>query len=201
MRWFFAAGGLLVAFVIVTVGAVALRPWERPPKPHSVLTDTPAESAKYALDQPTFAAALVYARPKVVDYEYGLGQALLTGWAAVHLRWADIEVGAPETSFPLVKKDPDAERGKRLCADVTVLDIAATGTGLGKRYTGLMISRSFPTVPYAFTAVRSTGDIVEHSAARFCGYVLALHRYKSNDGPREGLQVLGMFDLPENRTP
>lgn len=194
------AGGIAGAVVIVAGGAVALRPWQRPPKPHDIRTDAPAEAAKYALDQPTFAAALAYTRPKVVDYEYGVGQAMLTGWAAVHLRWADIEVNAPETTFPLVKKDPDAERGKRLCADVTVLDIAASGSGLGKRYTGLMISRSFPTVPYAFTAVRSTGDIVEHSAARFCGYVLALHRYQSNDGPREGLQVLGMFDLPENRT-
>jgi hypothetical protein len=195
------AGGIAGAVVIVVGGAVALRPWQRPPKPHDIRTDTPAEAAKYALDQPTFAAALAYARPKVVDYEYGVGQAMLTGWAAIHLRWADIEVDASETSFPLVKKDPDAERGKRLCADVTVLDIAARGSGLGKRYTGLMISKSLPTVPYAFTAVRSTGDIVEHSAARFCGYVLALHRYQSNDGPREGLQVLGMFDLPENRTP
>jgi hypothetical protein len=195
------AGGIAGAVVIVAGGAVALRPWQRPPKPHDIRTDTPAEAAKYALDQPTFAAALAYARPKVVDYEYGVGQAMLTGWAAIHLRWADIEVDASETSFPLVKKDPDAERGKRLCADVTVLDIAARGSGLGKRYTGLMISKSLPTVPYAFTAVRSTGDIVEHSAARFCGYVLALHRYQSNDGPREGLQVLGMFDLPENRTP
>lgn len=194
------AGGIAGAVVIVAGGAVALRPWQRPPKPHDIRTDTPAEAAKYALDQPTFAAALAYTRPKVVDYEYGVGQAMLTGWAAIHLRWVDIEVAAPETTFPLVKKDPDAERGKRLCADVTVLDIAASGSGLGKRYTGLMISRSFPTVPYAFTAVRSTGDIVEHSAARFCGYVLALHRYQSNDGPREGLQVLGMFDLPENRT-
>jgi hypothetical protein len=195
------AGGIAGAVVIVVGGAVALRPWQRPPKPHDIRTDTPAEAAKYALDQPTFAAALAYTRPKVADYEYGVGQAMLTGWAAIHLRWADIEVDASETSFPLVKKDPDAERGKRLCADVTVLDIAASGAGLGKRYTGLMISRSFPTVPYAFTAVRSTGAIVEHSAARFCGYVLALHRYQSNDGPREGLQVLGMFDLPENRTP
>lgn len=195
------AGGIVGAVVIVAVGAVTLRPWERPTKPPNVLTDNPSERIRHVLDQPTFAAALAYTRPVVVDYDYGNGQFLLTVWAIPHLRWADIEVGAPETSFPLVKKDPDAERGKRLCADVTVLDIAATGTGLGKRYTGLMISRSFPTVPYAFTAVRSTGDIVERSAARFCGYVLALHRYKSNDGPREGLQVLGMFDLPENRTP
>jgi hypothetical protein len=82
-----------------------------------------------------------------------------------------------------------------------VLNIAAESSGVTKRYSGLMISRAAGNVPYHFTAVRSTGDIVERSAARFCGYVLALHRYKSNDGPREGLQVLGMFDLPENRTP
>lgn len=193
------AAGITGAVLVVAVGALLIRPWQRPPKPHDIRTDAPAEAAKYALDQPTFAAALAYVRPKVLDYEYGAGQILLAGWATEHLRWADIEVGAPETTFPLAKKDPDAERGKRLCADVTVLDIAASGRGRGKYYTGLMISKSLPTVPYAFTAVRSTGDIVEHSAARFCGYVLALHRYKSNDGPREGLQVLGMFDLPENR--
>lgn len=203
MRWFFAAGGLLVAFVIVTVGAVALRPWERPPKPHSVLTDTPAEQAKYALDQPTFAAALAYARPKVVDYEYGLGQALLTGWAAVHLRWADIEVDAPETSFPLVKKDPDAERGKRLCEDIRVLDIRAEVFAPGRKaFQGLAISRGpDPVVPYQFTAVGSTGEIVAHTNATFCGVATGLFSYQSADGTRrEGLQVLGMFDLPENRT-
>ncbi len=170
------------------------------PRQNPAEEDWRRQRFEYILAQPTFAAAFTYARPAIVDYDVtARGQFLLTVWGVRHLRWADIEVAAPETSYPLFKKDPDAERGKRICSDVTVLDIAATTIGPSKRYTGLMISRSFPTVPYAFTAVRSTGDIVERSAARFCGYVLALHRYKSNDGPREGLQVLGMFDLPENR--
>ncbi len=63
----------------------------------------------------------------------------------------------------------------------------------------MILARPGRTVPYHFTAVRSTGAIVERSNARFCGYAIAFDRYKSNDGPREGLQVLGMFDLPENR--
>ena len=197
------AGGIVGAVVIVAGGAVALRPWERGEKPPNVATDNPSERIRHVLDQPTFAAALAYARPVVVDYDYGNGQFLLTVWAIPHLRWADIEVGAPETSFPLVKKDPDAERGKRLCENVRVLDIRAEVFAQGRKaFQGLAISRGpDPVVPYQFTAVGSTGEIVAHTNATFCGVATGLFSYQSADGTRrEGLQVLGMFDLPENRT-
>ncbi len=110
--------GITGAVLVVAVGALLIRPWQRPPKPPNVLTDNAAEQATHILAQPTFAGALAYARPAVVDGGPGFGQVLLAVWAVDRLRWADIEVDVPETSLPLFKKDPDAERGKRLCADV-----------------------------------------------------------------------------------
>jgi hypothetical protein len=52
------------------------------------------------------------------------GSALLALWASRHLTWAGLEA-LPETSPALFRKDPEAERGKRLCMSGTVREIRA----------------------------------------------------------------------------
>ena len=198
------AGGIVGAVVIVTVGAVVLRPWQRGEKPPNVRTDNTSERVANVLAQSNLPAALSYVRPAFRDGTADGGHTLLTLWALNRMRWTDVAVPQSETTYPMFKKDPDAERGKRLCEDIRVLDIRAEVFAPGRKaFQGLAISRGpDPVVPYQFTAVGSTGEIVAHTNATFCGVATGLFSYQSADGTRrEGLQVLGMFDLPENRTP
>ena len=193
-RWVMV-GGLGLAVIVVVVGALVLRPWQRRGPP-SVRDDSAEEQVRHVLATPSLPAALAYVRPALADGREGLGQTLLAIWATKHLRWSDVD--ADETWFPQFRKDPDTERGRRFCVEGTVVEIAAATLAGRKTFRGILISPP-PVVPVQFTAVGSSGAIVAHSAARFCGVATGLLAYQSNDGPKEGLQALGMFDLPENR--
>lgn len=51
-----------------------------------------------------------------------------------------------------------------------------------------------------FVAVGSSGELVENSSARFCGFVMGLNSYSNAvGGTTHGVSVVGMFDLPENQ--
>ena len=188
-------GGLVLAVGVVAVGALALHPWQRKGLP-SLRDDSAEEQVRHVLATPSLPAALAYVRPALADGREGLGQTLLAIWATHHLRWSDVD--ADETWFPQFKKDPDAERGRRFCVEGRVVEIAAALLAGRKTFRGILISPP-PVVPVQFTAVGSSGGIVAHSPARFCGIATGLLAYQSNDGPKEGLQAVGMFDLPENR--
>lgn len=197
--------GVGLAVVIVALGAAFVLP--RKAKPISVLTDDASTRIARLRVTPTLPAAVAYVKPVMADTDASIGHLLLAIWAADHLRWADVEALEAETSLALFRKDPDAERGKRLCVDALVLSIRAEPLGKGKTYEGILLragavrARDENATPYRFTAVRSTGDVVERSDARFCGIATGRFSYDSPGGKREGLQLVGMFDLPENRTP
>lgn len=54
---------------------------------------------------------------------------------------------------------------------------------------------------YRFIAVGSTGALVESSRAKFCGVVVGQQHYQNSaGGVAHSVQLVGMFDLPENRT-
>ena len=52
---------------------------------------------------------------------------------------------------------------------------------------------------YRFLAVKSTGNITDESSAKFCGVVIGKMDYaNSAGGVAHAIQLVGMFDLPEN---
>jgi hypothetical protein len=73
--------------------------------------------------------AIAAARPQMQNTIGRLdgGSALLALWASRHLTWAGLEA-LPETSPALFRKDPEAERGNRLCMSGTVREIRAEKT-------------------------------------------------------------------------
>jgi hypothetical protein len=75
------------------------------------------------------------------------GSALLALWAAGHLTWEMLE-SVPATSAAMFHKDPETERGKRLCISGTIVEIRAERS-LAAR---IMDDRALPLItarPYA----------------------------------------------------
>ncbi len=148
----------------------------------------------------TLADAVAYARPVMVDRfnASSPGTLLLTVWALKMMTWEDVAVAVDETSHALVQKDADAERGKRLCARGTIIQIEAQKDAMGTFYSGLLMSGSGKL--YNYHAVGSSGDLVAHSPARLCGVVTGLYAYSnSGGGTGHAVDMVGMFDLPANR--
>ncbi len=140
----------------------------------------------------TFADAIALARPAMADTteELGAGAKQLATYAAAKLRWEDVAV-EPETTIGHVLKDPAVERGKRMCTDGTIASIERRDLGPRKIYVGALSLADGDSI--AFVAVGSTGELVKRRAARFCGAVTG----KSGSS----VAMVGMFDLPENRSP
>jgi hypothetical protein len=77
--------------------------------------------------------AIAVARPMMSNTvgRLDVGSAQLAMWASKFLSWQALEA-LPETSPALFKKDPDAERGRRLCMSGTVLEIRAEKSLAGR---------------------------------------------------------------------
>ena len=124
--------------------------------------------------------------------------ALLATWSGLHMTWAALQK-IPETQKALVMKDPAAEVGKRLCWSGSVFEISTDHSAGYPVYDGGIIGDDGGIV--RFFAVGSSGDIVEHSWARVCGIVTGAVAYpNSGGGTTHGVHVVGMFDLPKNKT-
>ncbi len=195
--------GIIVVVVIMSVrpsveeratAAKAISPPPTPPPPPPpqppVVVDEPVEVR--ITKAATFTEAIALAKPAMVDTteEMGGGKQQLASYAAHKLRWADVDVGA-ETTVGRVLKDPELERGKRMCADGTIVTIERRDLQARRIYVGSLRLDDDDAV--AFVAVGTTGDLVKRSAARFCGAVTG----KAGSA----VAMVGMFDLPENRTP
>jgi hypothetical protein len=153
-----------------------------------------------AVEQKTLADAVAYARPKMEDTANAssIGAVLVAAWAKANMTWADVGIARDETSIALVKKDSDRERGKRLCISGNLVQIEVDKSFPGKPYVGLLRTGSWDLVH--FVAVGSTGQLVEQSAARFCGVVTGRYDYaNSGGGVGHAVEAVGMFDLPGNR--
>lgn len=148
----------------------------------------------------TAAGAFAVARPLMEDAfdETSLGAQLFAYWAAAHLTWSDVHVEKDETSPGLVKKDAEAQRGKRLCYSGTIIQIAKAELGDGRHvFVGLLMTNRRDI--FHFLAAGSTGALVEDSRARICGFVTGAYSYSnSGGGSSHAVQVVGMFRLPEN---
>ena len=138
--------------------------------------------------------ALKYAGDRVD--ELSEGSVMLAFWLAAHGSWEDVAVRRDETSFLKVKKDSTAEIGKRMCVRGRVIQISRAGADLPVFEGNLML----PGFKVAnFLSFGSTGELVEHSRARFCGFVTGRYAFSNvSGGQTQAVQLVGAFDLPEN---
>jgi hypothetical protein len=122
------------------------------------LLESPAGSAAsgesdpskvHILSKTSLTDAIAVARPMMSNTvgRLDVGSALLAMWSSKNLSWRALEA-LPETSPALFKKDPDAERGGRLCVSGTVLEIRAEKT-LSNR---LLENRALPLIDRAAPA-------------------------------------------------
>lgn len=131
--------------------------------------------------------------------ELDTGSALFAIWSNSQLKWFELQ-SVPETKRALVMKDPVAERGKRLCVSGSIVEIQVDRSAGKPIYNGTLMTPGFHAVRYA--AVGSTGELVESSAARFCGIVTGIMSYSNaGGGTTHAAYVVGMFDLAENKEP
>lgn len=165
------------------------------PDPEPVKKKTPAE---LILEKETLGDAITFAKPDMGDSSsVSVGAVLLGAWSMKNLSWADLN-GLDSTEYKLVRKDPDEERGKKLCVSGRLIEISVQRTDYGKFSEGGMFSSSGNVT--RFFAVKSTGNLVEGSPARFCGVVTGNQSYpNSGGGTTHAVYLVGMFDLPENK--
>lgn len=157
---------------------------------------TPVERIRAA---PSLEAALKVAKPAFDDTfdSTSDGAKLFATWAVDNLRWSQLS-NLEETKYALVMKDPDEERGKRLCGRGLLVEIQAERTAHGKVHHG-GIALGYAKV-LRFYAVGSTGKLVARKNARFCGVVVGKQSYRNSaGGTAHGLMLVGIFDLPANR--
>ena len=161
----------------------------------------PAETPFQKLSKlQTYDEAVAFTKPMMEDSVNKMddGTALLALWAAKNLQWRDVAVAKNETTFAAAMKDPDEARGKRLCVSGSLVQIEVEKTKMGKVFSGLL--HDYSGHLYNFSAVRSTGDLVARSQARLCGVVTGKYDYaNSGGGMGHAINVVGVFDLPENR--
>jgi hypothetical protein len=172
---------------------IASMPPAPPPPPVATIRDRLMKAT-------TLADALAIAQPRMADTfnEPSAGALLLGAWAAGTMRWADVFVAKDETSIRLAKKDPDEARGKRMCYSGRIIQIAVERGSFGKLSVGLLLTGSYDLLH--FMAAGSSGDLVEGKRGRLCGVVTGKYDYaNSGGGTGHAIQVVGMFDLPENR--
>lgn len=124
------------------------------------------------------------------------GTLLLASWAVTHMRWADVGT-ASGTTLGLVKKDPEAERGGKICVSGTVVQIQKAQLGTGPVFHGVIGTKAGEFL--YFFAAGSTGDLVSGSRARFCGFVTGTYAYANTQGGEtQSVVAVGMFKIREN---
>jgi hypothetical protein len=146
--------------------------------------------------------AITLARKAITD-EHGKlskGAALLALWAARKgLKVGQIKA-LPESGYKSVMKDSDEERGRYICTRGKLIQIHAEKTAYGKIYPGGMFMGWGYSKVARFVAVGSSRGINQGSRARFCGVVIGRYSYSnSGGGTTHAVQLVGVFDIAENR--
>lgn len=124
------------------------------PEPSSSAT---GGAGKRVPDGASLKEAIEFARPHMTNSvgRLDIGTALLALWASQHLEWDSLQ-SLTETSPALFRKDPEAERGKRLCASGVISEIRAEKTlarRLGEDRPEPLIERPTSTVPNSLSAL------------------------------------------------
>lgn len=175
-----------------------------PPVATATVAAAPAAPQPLTITQRLFAqtqlwAAISVIKPALEDGGLTPGAKALTLWSAERATWEELSA-IPETKLALVMKDSEAERGKRICARGSIVEISVDRSAGSAVYFGGLITPGMSVIRFA--AVKSTGELVQHSNARFCGIVTGKESYEnSGGGVTHAVFAVGMFDLPENRAP
>lgn len=201
--------GFAVAAVILAVGLLARRSSPaaanaEPSRPvvtveKPVAAPAPPNHVERILAASDLSGAIAVARPIMNDSTNKMdpGTLLLGVWADRSMKLADVAVAKDETSYALVRKDSEDARGKRLCATGRIIEIAVDKGELGKFHNGLLMS--YAGNLFHFLTVKSSGTLVEGNTARVCGVVTGMFHYSnSGGGTGHAVQLVGMFDIPEN---
>lgn len=132
------------------------------------------------------------------DSSLDTGSVALALWGAEHMKWSELQE-IPDGKYAMVMKDSDSQRGKRICTNGRVIEIAVDRSLPDKKvFLGGMYDDGGRL--YRFIAVRSTGEIVANSRARFCGIITGQQHYQNSiGGTAHSVHLVGMFDLPENK--
>lgn len=145
--------------------------------------------------------AIEMAKPHMTDTagDIDAGSAALAIWGRENMKWSELQA-LPMGKYALVMKDSESQRGFRLCVTGSLIEIAVDKTVPGKKiYLGGMFDDSGRI--YRFIALRSTGEIVASSRAKFCGVITGQQSYaNSAGGVAHAVHLVGMFDLPENKS-
>lgn len=161
---------------------------EKPPPPPKPFLEKPMTEALESLRDERFDSVNRFSGP----------QMKLMLWARRNLRWQDVDVDEDETTAAHVMKDSEPHIGKRMCIKGRITQINATFVNDEKMFQGVMVIRK---QPITFIAVASTGDLVARNRARFCGLIAGRYDYTNTRNTQsQGFMLVGMFDLPENRT-
>lgn len=174
-----------------------------PTKPAAVVTAVaPVEEDLRVTIQKatTLDQALKVAKPLMTDThnEESPGAIVLGAWGIKHMVWSDVGVTKNETTTALIHKDSDEARGKRMCVGGSIIEIHIDKSDFGKVGLGLLVLDNAELVH--FIAVGSSGALVKDSPARFCGVVTGIYNYSnSGGGTGHAVNVVGMFDLADNR--
>lgn len=160
----------------------------------SAVTNPPAEITPTSL-----ADALIAFGPDMGDSTntLNLGAEELGKWSIKFLTWKSL-MALPRTKPALVMKDSKMEQGKRICASGPIVEITAESVDIGKVYEGEFADISNGTL-YRFIAVHSSGELVQGSETSFCGVVTGKFDYSNSmGGESHSIQLVGLFELPEN---
>ncbi len=179
--------------------------------PSEVTTAKPATTAEAVLSEnqiknlkqeaPTLASAIaLYNNEGAIDSNNDnppeLLKNLLLWEGIVGMTWEGLN-SIPETNYDRIKKDVIAEAGKRFCFEGTVHEIQVDRS-IKPPVTSALMYVPYRSYAYAI-AVRSSGDILPNSVAKFCGIVVGNNNYETFAGRDSAPYLIGMFDLPENK--
>lgn len=211
-------GGFLGAVTVVVVFGVAFfhgKPAETPAQPALAAEPPTAQQPPQREPEPenpiaAQAAAIGAARSyrDALQLSQGLfadavndanqGGVMLAIWVAEHGRFSDVAVAVDETTVRKAKKDTEAARGKHLCVRGQVIQIQRERVGSTSLWTGNLSTGGMDFVN--FLAGGSTGELVQNSYGRLCGVVVGEYAFSNvSGGQTRSIQVVGMFDLPENK--
>lgn len=157
------------------------------------------------IDFPSLSAAIAGTKLEMTDFNdvnFSRGAAILAVWGARNMTWDDLQK-VEQGKYGMVMKDPDSQRGKRLCTYGEIIEIQVDNSVPGKVYLGgLNVYTDEGMRIYRFVAVGSTGELVAGSQARFCGVITGKNSYQNSaGGTTHAVHLVGMFELPENKKP
>jgi hypothetical protein len=200
-----ARTGWLLAILILGATLFGVALWAFPPhQPQPVepiaVTDVVAPRPKTVMDMRSLFDALVFVKPQFgqrATGQHSAGADLMAQWASVHMGWSDVATERDETNYGLATRDIDAERGKRVCFSGSIIEIKVDRSTPAPSFEGLMQSDAGNV--FSFGAAGAVGSIVAGSYARLCAVVLDIFAYESAAHvERKAVDVVGMFDVPEN---